>query len=800
MDRTHAGPRSLRSSCLRRRGHGRMLVPMRAWELMTGCVLAAAAAVSCGGSGNSGSHFTGGGDADTVGIVPFSDATIPGVGGDGSTAPTSLYFQPATATIVLDGTAARTASFTLLAVDSTGQMSIVTPDSVAFDRPDLATVSNADPVVATAPPPGSASPYAGSGTIHAIYHGKEAVASVTVQVHLVDYGPGLNALSPAVVALSGSIFQSDPAPGIAPLLYPYDQTVWPLGLTSPLLMWNAPETGDTYRLSYSEKNYSFDGYYQLPSLPGQMRLDQSVWDRLTASNDAKNGSDPLSFTLYRYPPTSTGPAYLIQTQTWTIAPESLQGAIYYWTASKTAAGVALGHISRFTPGTGAAPVQLNNGVCMGCHAVNAQGTILVGDVDDQDNDGTGGAVHTVPSVAPYGNWSGTRPWASFDITQPGQPLIYQSTKFGADVALTPDGKFVVFGGPTAAVGSKYISLGDPLTGNVVTTSGLDQVTGFAASETNLEMPAFSPDGTMLAVVESDNGGDPDNVIPDMPEVIAYLSFNESGPMFDPTLHTIVDGTSPAFATTGNGLGYPSFTPDSTAIAFHAGTTPTGCTGGSACDDTVVDDGNLFIATVAGGAPIRLAAADDPPDAGDSNASVEPTFNPVQRGGYSWAVFTSMRAWGNQPWPADVTSTAHVNGKRRLWVTAVDTMIGSTDPSHPAFYLEGQDDTPNMRGFWTLAACIPTPGAPAGGSAASDAGGSAAADAGAAPPDAAVGDGGAGACTNGFNCCSGFCQNGMCVDIGKVACVGVGGGCTTASDCCNSSTVACVSGKCMPTLQ
>jgi hypothetical protein len=754
---------------------------MKAWAFSLTFALAAAAAASCGSGETPLSRFTATTDAG-----PYSnvfDASIAPLGGDGGAgiAPASLYFVPATATVVIDGTAPQAASYTLFATDSTGQMSPVTADSVAFDRPDLATVTAAEPVVATAPPPAATSFYAGTGTIHAIYHGVEATAQLIVQVHLTDYGPGLNATNPGVVALNGANFAMDPAPGITPILYPYDKTVWPLGLTSPLLMWNAPEAGDIYRLSYSENNYTFDGYYTLASLPAQMRLDQTVWDRLTASNDATSGPDPISFSLYRYD-NVPATAYLTATETWTIAPESLQGAIYYWTASQNAEGARIGHISRFTPGTGAAPVQLNNGTCMGCHAVNAKGTILVADVDDQVDDGTAGAMHTVPSVAPYSNWSGTRAWASFDITQPTQPLTYQSTKFGADVALTPDGAYVVFGGPTTAVGSKFISLGDPLTGNVIATSGLDQVTGFAMSETNLEMPAFSPDGTMLAVVESDNGGDPDNVIPSMPEVIAYLNFNEAGPTFDPMLHTIVDGASPAFTSTGSGLGYPSFTPDSTAIAFHAGTTPTGCTGGSACDDTVVDDGNLFIATVAGGTPIRLVAADDPPDPNDANASVEPTFNPVQRGGYSWAVFTSMRAWGNMPWPAEVTSTAHVNGKRRLWVTAVDGTLGAPDPSHPAFYLEGQDDTPNMRGFWTLAACIATPPA---GTVSSDAG--ADADAG-------------GGCTNGFDCCSGFCENGVCVDIGKVACGGLGSGCTSGADCCNGNAVTCAGGICTAVVQ
>ena len=119
-------------------------------------------------------------------------------------------------------------------------------------------------------------------------------------------------------------------------------------------------------------------------------------------------------------------------------------------------------------------------------------------------------------------------------------------------------------------------------------------------------------------------------------------------------------------------------------------------------------------------------------------------------------------------------------KRQLWVTAVDGTLGAPDPSHPAFYLEGQDDTPNMRGFWTLAACIATPPA--------------------AAPDDGGGADAVGACTNGFDCCSGFCENGVCVTIGKVACGGLGSGCTSGADCCNASAVTCAGGVCTAVVQ
>jgi hypothetical protein len=121
----------------------------------------------------------------------------------------------------------------------------------------------------------------------------------------------------------------------------------------------------------------------------------------------------------------------------------------------------------------------------------------------------------------------------------------------------------------------------------------------------------------------------------------------------------------------------------------------------------------------------------------------------------------MRDWGNE------LTGPTINGKRRLWVAAIDAEIGAADPSHPAFYIEGQENTPNMRGFWALAACIETP-----------------------PP----GEPGQ-MCTAGFECCSGFCVNGQCVDTSKLACAGAGGPCATAGDCCNAAATQCVDEIC-----
>jgi hypothetical protein len=299
---------------------------------------------------------------------------------------------------------------------------------------------------------------------------------------------------------------------------------------------------------------------------------------------------------------------------------------------------------------------------------------------------------------------------------------------------------------------------------VIPTSGLDDI-AFSAPSMNLMMPSFSLDGTKLAAVEG-GGNLTENVIPDSKRIV-YMDFDVAGPKFDPTLHEIVNISQ--FPVGNQGLGYPAFTPDNNFVAYHTGKYSTGCHPKEvdemvgACLDGSRDSGEIWISPVAGGTPIRLAAVNDPPAVKDHDAGREPTFCPVKRGGYSWMVFTSMRDWGNEL----VGVGPNTNAKRRLWVAAIDGDIKTADPSHPAFYLEGQENTPNMRGFWALSECIQTP-----------------------PP----GETGM-MCKSNFECCSGFCVEGVCVDKTTESCVGIGGTCATAAECCNSSVVSCVDKMC-----
>jgi hypothetical protein len=92
----------------------------------------------------------------------------------------------------------------------------------------------------------------------------------------------------------------------------------------------------------------------------------------------------------------------------------------------------------------------------------------------------------------------------------------------------------------------------------------------------------------------------------------------------------------------------------------------------------------------------------------------PTVSPVAAGGYFWVLFDAVRHYGN------------LGSQRQLWGAAITISPNgsyTSDPSHPAFYLPGQEfGTGNHRAFAALDPCRMD------------------------------GDD----CTSGIDCCGGFC--------------------------------------------
>ena len=657
-------------------------------------------AASCGGSSSEGAATSASGGSGGTGTASDGGegGKLFGTGGMTIRGVSSLAFNPPSATVTIDGVTQASASFELVATYNTGEVITVTAASLQFDRPDLAVLDSGPPAALT-----TVGDYAGTGQLFAIFDGVEAIATLTVNIERKD-NPSM--IDPTIIGALDDP-NNGPDPALTALSYPYDATVFPLGLASPLVMWTAPQADDVYRLRLEQNGYVFDTYQVLP-LPAQLRADQQVWDFFSLSN----AGDPVVVTLSRYDAQSQT-AYVSATQSWSIAPESLRGAIYYWTTS------AGGHLARINPGTGSAPVTINNGYCMGCHAVSADGSTLVASWEGQPtNDGS----------------NDDRAWSSWDL--PGETMRTLSTSFSGNLAVTPDGAYTVYG-------SQTMRLGDTTTGLEISGTGLDTLP-LEPNMVGFMTPAFSPDGSKLTMVEGmgtwyHNLHSGQLVVVDFDQATTTFSNKQA------LAHTS------SFTAGQNVLQYPSFSPDSEWITFHAVNDPDGR-----------DNGDMWLQHVSGVPLIRLdELTDAAPNPADDNHSLEPTFNPEERGGYFWVVFTSSREWGNR-----ITGVQTDIEQERLWVAAIDAQIGTTDPSHPPFFLEGQEETTkNRRGFWTLADCIPT-GDPT-------------------------------PCGAGFECCSGFCIDGVCGEPEDKPCVGTGEACTNDGDCCNEAFVHCQNGMCTP---
>lgn len=478
--------------------------------------------------------------------------------------------------------------------------------------------------------------------------------------------------------------------------YPYDGSVWPRGLLAPELMWKGAGQDDSYLLQFKSGFLDLKVYAKAPQQ--RFTIDQADW---VAISESGNGAT-VDVKVTRLPSGQPGADDVISHK-WTMAKASMRGSVYYWVNN-------LGRIVRLKPGQQAPDDFLkaaNVNGCSTCHAVSANGHTLI----------IGGDVNV----------------SKFDLLN-NQP-VFSTTQVGKNVrnwampAISPDGKFVVennapLPGPPGGSDGMF----DADTGQKIPNSGLEGA--------QIWMPAFAPKGHKLVYVEP--GGTHD---------LATYEFDLLGGKASNPHPLVSAGDDPNTKQ----ICFPSVSPTikagenddgKTWAVYHRGTTSS--------LDTRYGPGYLYLASVdTAGVEIRLANANGdnfPFAAGDRDRgyNYEPTFAPQASGGYMWVVFTSRRTYG----------TKLLGGKdsvKQLWVTAIDLHPEpGKDPSHPAFWLGGQDDKDlNMRAYWALDPCIQK------------------------------GD----SCKADSDCCDGSpCLDGKCG--GPSTCVEVGEYCEVDADCCD----------------
>lgn len=660
---------------------------MKAWKSLGLAVSLTSAALGGACSAANDPVATGGGDIATGTTGTGGPANTGGFGGgfgEGGFVPMGqpIVIEPATFTLNVDSTNIVTQPITAT-IDGQDVTASVT---WSFEKPYIGDVANGAFV-----PTGNAG---GVGKITAVLGTSYGEAEATVYTVKTVGGA---AIDPGVkTALDDPMGPADPD---IDWMYPYDQTVYPLDVLGPELMWNGTGSGDVYKLRIVEKYLDYTAYFTAAP-PSRHLIPDDDWAHIGRSGTGAQ-SDPLVVTLGRY---ANGTAYQPEERTWRIAQGKLKGVVYYW---ELPAGAGNGRILRIKPSSPVVEEFYQPGGCWGCHTVSRNGQRMMATLDNG---------------SPF-------PQFTLDLTSdPATPtgIFTQSGLGGTFGAFNDKGDRLILSNDDPSSGSKLLTIVDANTSAAL----MGNVMGTGCGE-----PAWSPDGTKLAAICGLSGG---------------------GWVFDITTGhlDVADVAADGFTVTNQQTiipqagfpgrpAYPSFAPGSEYIAYGRPTQGSRSTG----------DGTLWLTDLTGTNVKQLVEA----TRGD-NQSFNPVFAPLRAGGYYWLVYISRRDYGNRLVGAD---------RQQLWITAIDDPPTADDPSHPPFYLRGQEESgKSENAYFALEPCKE------------------------------VGE----SCESGVDCCTGTCLKDPNTDVYTCAtpqdCSLDGNACKTADDCCNPASL-CIDGFCAP---
>ncbi|WAS92309.1 hypothetical protein [Nannocystis punicea] len=457
----------------------------------------------------------------------------------------------------------------------------------------------------------------GTGTLKATYQAAQAETSVSVKI-IKKIDPGM--MEPGW----GNPVGPDPSMTI---VYPYNETVFPLKVAAPVVQWNNVQNGDQYKLHISEQFYDYTIYFST-NVPARHLIDAAEWIAISESGQGAQ-SDPINFELQRK---SGNNVYESVKQTWRMAQARLPGRVYYWELPSQCGG-GNGRVLSIKPSEAQANEFFQPGFCWGCHTVSRDGRSVAAVVDN-----------------------GNSPFPAFTIDVSQEPAVQgsiapQPGRGGTFSAFNHDGTKLLLSNNTGGnANSSVLQILDSMNGSVLNPNVLQPGCG---------EPAWSPDGTKIAATCGyPNGGwtfDANNAD------LVVADVNPDG--ITVTNQKVI---VPKGADVGRPA-YPNFSPGNEWLVFGRPTQGSRSTG----------NGKLFLVGVDGNDQVMLEKASS------DNKSFNPTFAPLRAGGYFWVVFMSRRDYGN--------TLVGANRQQLWITAINDPPNAGTDPSNPPFYVRGQED-------------------------------------------------------------------------------------------------------------
>jgi Tol biopolymer transport system component len=613
-----------------------------------------------------------------------------------------LTIEPPVLELESVGGAQPSAAFRAFRSTRLGSMEPVSPDAwtIAHDR--MGAIDPSGTFVANGRAGGEVEITARVGTT-------TATARATVRiVRSIPLDPSVPA---AIPPLFDTLPEEEDPFEAASIVYPLEGARLPNNAGAPDVQWIAPsEIGDAFRITFESPFARVTGYafHANTGFGSRFLVDR---DSFRAVADSSR-NESLSVRVDRLPASHESVVRGAPVSIW-LSEDGIFGTLYYW---QVATDPQASDVYRIDAATSArtSVFATEPGTCVGCHALSRDGRKLAATLDSRGPDWV-----TVIADAT----SSTRP--PRELVTPLDPAF----NF---LAFSPDGARILASQPLS---------GDPddtrllLLGEDATPIAEDDLPSGAAG-----YPAWSPDGALVAWMEG--GGDGPRGTDEGTRVV-IADATEAG-LDDPrTLHdgvTLQD--SPEGGLTDS---RPTFSPDSRWVVFAHGTRSV-----SAVDIAAERPrAGLYLVPVGGGPAVRL-------DRGmGRNGPVDafwPVFSPfateeADGGKLFWLAFYSRQDYGNE------RSGTRGTGRRQLWVMAIDPVIanGGTDPSHPPYWLSGQDvRADDIAAQWAATACR------------------------------AQGED----CSASSECCSGVCGEGpdpVCEP--PAVCRRYGESCESAADCC-----------------